>query len=132
MLHPEGAIPTEPRVTQKQHTEETEPRRNAVKGQTSKQAMLMPVGSEVPWRQWARSQEPGRKGSQLPPHPHQPASPSGSVSIHQTSQPEELIPLFNPLDNPHLHFHDGSAVKNLPAMQEMFNPWVGEIPCRRE
>ena len=58
--------------------------------------------------------------------------PSGSVSIHQTSQPEEPIPLFNPLDNPHLHFHDGSAVKNLPAMQEMFNPWVGEIPWRRE
>ena len=73
---------------------------------------------------------PGRADSC--PHPHPPTSPSGSVSLHQTSQPEEPIPLFNPLDNPHLHFHDGSAVKNLPAMQETFNPWVGEIPWRRE
>ena len=34
--------------------------------------------------------------------------------------------------NTTLGFAGSSAVKNLPAMQETFNPWVGEIPWRRE
>ena len=29
-------------------------------------------------------------------------------------------------------FPGSSVVKNLPAIQETFNPWVGKIPWRRK
>ena len=94
----------------------------------------MPVGSEVPWT--AVGEKPGAQGEKGASFHHTPTLPHHLPALCPYTRLHVFMlcayALFNPLDNPHLDFHDGSAVKNLHAVQEVFNPWGGKIPWRRE